>query len=180
VKQPVRRDSNSKQEHAKRVKHVKAILGPEASVKAAVGSMMAREVRAASRSTYPHEPTNKREKLAVARVARELHRLNSALNHADLPKFARQLFPSDFLERQKELQAELQALGSLPLAKPKRSSEMRRMAAETAAMLMQENDLPLTTTRRGKFHRLAAALYGDDHADLFNHCRSCLGVNFID
>jgi hypothetical protein len=43
---------------------------------------------------------------------------------------------------------------------------------------MQEHNLAFKSTRGGRFLRLAAALYGKDDADLFNHCRFCLGVAF--
>lgn len=160
-----------------RVGRAKAILGPRcdtASVGRAVRYLLVRQERQARGADILRRPTNKQEKAAVGRVAQELRRLNAALNNPALPEFVGKMFPPELREHENKLEA----LARLPLDKPKRSSDLKRQAAGQAAALLQEHELPLITTRGGKFHRLAAALYGKDHADLFNHCRFYRDVRF--
>jgi hypothetical protein len=160
-----------------RVKSGAAILGPgcdKALVERSDRAVIYLEVRHTHSAETLRRPTNKRQKAAVNRVAQEFRRLNWALNKPDLPDFVRKMFPLELHERQKELDA----LARLPLRKPRRDGSRQRAAAEQAALLLQEHKLPLTTTRGGQFHRLAAALYGKNDADLFNHCRLLRNVRF--
>jgi hypothetical protein len=46
----------------------------------------------------------------------------------------------------------------------------RRYAAEAAARKLKRYNQRLNVTRKGKFCALAAIIYGDPSADLFNHC----------
>jgi hypothetical protein len=160
-----------------RIKQAKAILGPhcdDASVEAAVKHIIVREERSRRWADIVCKPTNKQEKAAVAQVAQALRRLNVALKNTTLPNFVREMFPGNL----GECQTELESLGLRPLAKPRRSSGGKRLAAEEAAYLLEKHKLSLATTRGGKFHQLAAVLYGDDDADLFNHCRTVRDVSF--
>jgi hypothetical protein len=154
-----------------RVEWAKDIIGPtcdEASVESAVWSMIARQERHARRADFLGRPTTKKEKVAIARVARELRRLNAALSGNDLPNFVRKRLPDDM----HELQTTLEQMGSASLGKPKRPRpHLKRYAVQMAGLLLQQHQLPLTATRGGKFDLLATVIYGDRDADLFNHLR---------
>jgi hypothetical protein len=153
-----------------RAKSAKVILGPgcdDALVDRMVWAMVWLQLRKQQAANFSRKPTNTDEKKAIDRVGRELHRLNAALNSSNFPNFARKLFPPNL----RKLQKELENLAALPLSKPKRSSDLQKNAAAFAAALLKKQQVPLMTTRGGKFHKLAAVLYGKDDADLFNHCR---------
>jgi len=114
---------------------------------------------------------NKTEKKAVAKTANALHRWNATLSDPKLPSFAGELLPVSLSELRK-LQKKLEQFGDESLPKPRRPrTDLRRHVAKLAAYLLQMHHLPLKTTRRGKYHQLAAAIYGDKNADLFNHLR---------
>ena len=51
------------------------------------------------------------------------------------------------------------------------------LAAHTALVICRENGIKLTTTKTGKFCRMAATLYGDPTADLQYQCRSMLKLD---
>jgi hypothetical protein len=166
-----------------RTRWAKAILGPncdKVAVEKAVLSLIVWQVRIKRPADFDYGIVltirNKNQKLATDRVARELRRLNAALRHKDLPKYIKSLFKVEELSK---LQSHLEILARRPLGKPrKRADASKRNVAIEAAFLLHEHRLPLTTTRRGKFHQLAAALYGDKDADLFDYCRRYRDVNF--
>ena len=60
------------------------------------------------------------------------------------------------------------------LGKPKPDAYEKRLAAEAALHLLRMHDMDPTTTKAGEFCKLAAALYGDQRADLQHHCRAAL------
>jgi hypothetical protein len=166
-----------------RIRWAKAILGPncdKVEVEKAVMSVVVRQVRINRPADFDYgivlRIRNKNQKMATDRVARELRRLNAALRHKDLPKYIKRLFQVEELSK---LQSRLEILARRPLGKPrKRADASKRNAAMEAAFLLHEHRLPLTTTRRGKFHQLAAVLYGAKDADLFDYCRQYRNVNF--
>ena len=80
---------------------------------------------------------------AVARVERELRRVNAALNDSDLPNFVKALAPPGLREFQKKLEA----LASGRLPKPKPSGHLQRLAAQHATLLLQEHHVRVTSTR---------------------------------
>jgi hypothetical protein len=60
------------------------------------------------------------------------------------------------------------------LGKPKPSADEKRLAAEAALQLLKMHGIDPTTTKNGVLCALAAALYGDEKADLQHHCRGAL------
>jgi hypothetical protein len=60
------------------------------------------------------------------------------------------------------------------LGKPKPSADEKQLAAKVALHLLKKHDIGPTTTKTGAFCKLAAALYGDNGADLQHHCRALL------
>jgi hypothetical protein len=166
-----KRGPNLLHQARQRVEWAKDILGSncdEASVERAVWAMLVRQERHTRRADSLRRPTNKKEKIATARVARELRRLNAALSGSDLPNFVRKLLPSDM----RELQMTLEQLGGMSLGKPTRPRpHLKRYAVQMAGLLLQQHQLPLATTRGGKFDLLATVIYGDRDADLFNYLR---------
>jgi uncharacterized protein (DUF1786 family) len=114
---------------------------------------------------------NKTEKKAVARTAAALRRWNATLADPNLPTSVGKLLPMPLAELRK-LQKKLEQLGHVKLRRPRRPTiHMKSLAAAVAGCLLQQHKLPLKTTRGGTYHRVAAAIYGDKSADLFNHLR---------
>ena len=63
------------------------------------------------------------------------------------------------------------------LGQPKREEPAKRNAAHKAAMLLlMVHGPPLAVTRKGRFDRLAATLYGRG-ISLFEHCRAVKGLH---
>jgi hypothetical protein len=152
-----------------RIKWVSSILGPrcdKGEVESTVRAMMADQLR------YDlGRPMNKTEKKAIARAAKALRRWNATLTNPKLPTFVGKLLPANLAELRK-LQKELEHLGDVSLGRPRRPTiYLKRHAAKLAGYLLQAHGLPSKTTRGGRYHRLAAAIYGDKSADLFNHLR---------
>ncbi|MFY9839040.1 MAG: hypothetical protein WAK55_21705 [Xanthobacteraceae bacterium] len=157
-----------------RIEWVSSILGPgcdQDEVESTVRAMMADQWR------YElGRPMNKTQKKAIAQAAKALRRWNTTLTNPKLPPSVRERLPVTLAELRK-LQKELEQLGDASLDKPKRPTiYLRRHAAKLAGYLLQAHRLPLRATRGGKFHQLAAAIYGDKSADLFNHLRFYRGV----
>jgi hypothetical protein len=118
-----------------RVKAAKAILVAccdTASVERAVRSQIVREERIEHLADVNEQLTNKKQKTAVARVERELRRVNAALNNSDLPHFVKGLAPPGLRDFQKKLEA----LTSGHLPKPKPSGHFQRLAAQHAALTL--------------------------------------------
>jgi hypothetical protein len=153
-----------------RIKWVRSILGPGCNkdrVETAVGAMMGYQAR------HEHfRSMNKPEKNAIARTAAALRRLNATLANPELPTTVGKLLPMPLAELH-TIQKELEQLGHAKLRRPRRpTTHMKRRAAQLAGWLLQAHRLPLKTTRGSKYHRVAAAIYGDKDADLFNHLRA--------
>ena len=60
----------------------------------------------------------------------------------------------------------------------KRHAEEKRVAAEAALHLCDEFRIKLTTTKNGAFCTLAAAMWGDETADLQKHCIAVLAPRY--
>jgi len=164
-----------------RIEIATKILGSKcnrASVKTAVAVVRYVEERQKRRPSYTEEPRNKREKKAVDRLAKALHRLNMALNDAALPTLIAEAFDRQgMLARHKELKG----LATRKLGKPKRRRNWgKHKATEQAVSLLQEHGIPVERTRGKKLHRLAAVLYGDESADMYQYCQRYYNVDFLD
>jgi hypothetical protein len=97
-----------------------------------------------------------------------LIRANNARNA--LPPDLRPLFADIDFKKHQDVCAELAAPG-----KPKRDDYAKITAARQARLLLKKYGHPIKTTRGGTWERLAAILYGDKSADLFNQCRKLHG-----
>ena len=165
-----------------RIEIATKILGSKcnrASVKTAVAVVRYVEERQKRRPyIYTDEPRNKREKKAVDRLAKALHRLNMALNDAALPTSIAEAFDRQgMLARHKYLTG----LATRKLGKPKRRPNWgKHKATEQAVSLLQEHGIPVERTRGKKLHRLAAVLYGDESADMYQYCQKYYDVDFLD
>jgi hypothetical protein len=161
-----------------RIKWVSSILGPgcdKGEVESTVRAIMADQLR-----YNLDKPMNKTEKKAIAQAAKALRRWNATLTNPKLPTFVGKLLPATLAELRK-LQKELEQWGDVSLRRPRRPTiYFKRYAARLAGSLLQAHGLPLKTTRGGRYHRLAAAIYGDKSADLFNHLRFCRDVVFFE
>jgi hypothetical protein len=70
------------------------------------------------------------------------------------------------------LQPHIATAEELLRAKPlKRGPYRQQLAVKCARDLLTNYDLPVKTTRKGSWHRLAAILFGDKDYDLFRHMR---------
>jgi hypothetical protein len=58
--------------------------------------------------------------------------------------------------------------------RPRPNAYAKAFAADVALVVCQQCGIEPTITVRGKFLRIAAALYGDTRADLSHHCRAAL------
>jgi hypothetical protein len=122
------------------------------------------------------KPKTKLEKKALDRLARALRRVEVALNDPHLEPFARNYFPILKIGRVHlhseigQLRAHCEAFAKKQLDPPKRSAEVKRLAAAEAARLLERHGLPVTVSKNGTFCRLAASLYGDEHSNLFHSC----------
>lgn len=121
------------------------------------------------------------QKKAVQRLATKLWQAAIALKDPNLPLDVQLLFEHDSevdagfrfsVEDLERTHAVIAAKANKPLKPPTRADEAKRYAAEEAAQLLVAHGLPLNVTRKGKFCRLAAVLYGEPDADLFWHCRA--------
>jgi hypothetical protein len=102
-----------------------------------------------------------------------VNRLALAVNSPNLPKGVARRFPR--YDNLKKLVAALDDIAAVKLT-PKRSANMKDVAAAQAALLLHEHNIELKTTRGGKFHRVAGALHGD--GDLFDKIRKYRDVAF--
>jgi hypothetical protein len=151
----------------RRIKLARAVLGSGCDKAAIEGSVRVVVVKQAKWVSY--RPTQQK-KDAVARVAAALHRLDVALDNASsFPSHLRNRFPRAELSR---LRFQCEKLGYEPLPAPRKDVYDKRIAVAEAAYLLFELDRPLTLTRTGEFCRLAAAIYGDKDADMFDLCRA--------
>ena len=128
----------------KRIRRAKKILGPgcrEKSVEATVWYLLVRAERNArgANKVMLRVPTNKQEKAAVDRVARDLRRLNVALKNPDLPKLA---FPRELKPTLNELQENLEHLALRRLGRPHPSRWLQQLTVAQAAALLQEHQHP--------------------------------------
>jgi hypothetical protein len=178
---------------ATRIRWARAILGSKwnrASVESAVHAMLYHEGRAAAlkaKHKRPERPTNKIEKRAVGRVAAELARLNAALRKSDLPSVVSKLLPVDLL---REREIGLYEMAGISLKKPKQfsnqkkklpgRSNLRWQAAQYASLTLQELGMYRATTRGKTLHKLAAAYYGNQDADLFDYICFYRELNHLD
>jgi hypothetical protein len=158
----------------KRVKSVSKIIGrgrDTAEVESTVRAMIVEQRLYSNKrgADFLRRPTNKKEKEAIKRVAKAARRLNVTLRHPALPSFVKKLFPPS----QEKTTSDLEKLGLESLRKPRRYAppHLPRRAAQYAVYLLQLHHLPVTTTRGGQAHKLAAAIYGTGRPDTFNHLR---------
>jgi hypothetical protein len=162
-----------------RVRAAKKIIGSRSDTQAietAVWAMIGWQERRKHRADLFGKPVTADDKQAIDRVAKAAHRLAAALNDTKCPEFVRRLFPKS-LELRKHVYA-LEHLAAKPLRKPRRSAGLKRRAAAEAAYLLQHHGIKLITTRGKTFDRLAAALYGESDASLFDHIRFYRDVKF--
>ncbi len=157
-----------------RVERAKTILGAasiESSIEGAVWWIVIDQYRSDKRRSELLAPKNKQEKAAIDRVAKALRRLRHTLQIEHLPKFVKDRFDEGNLNT---ISAWLDIMGRTSLkhrwGKSTAPPHLQRRAVQLAADLLYEHKIRLVTTRGGKFHRLAAALYGDE-IDLFNFLR---------
>jgi len=164
-----------------RIEIATKILGSKcnrASVKGAVAAVRYVEERQKLRPYIHTEPRNKREKKAVDRLAKALHRLNMALNDAALPTSIAEPFDRQGMLA---LHKQLKGLATIKLGKPRRRRNwVKHKATMHAASLLQEHDIPVERTRGKKLHRLAAVLYGDESTDMYQYCQQYYNVDFLD
>jgi hypothetical protein len=113
--------------------------------------------------------SNKRRPQGKAAVA--LRRLKIAFKSEHLPCSVKAGFPMDELDFE-VWRDRFEAAANKKLGRPDRTDFGKRRAAEAAARLLQTHNLPVKASRRGKFCRLAALIYGDEKADLFRQCRA--------
>jgi hypothetical protein len=168
-------------EARERIKRVSSILGPgcnKTAVKRTVWAMIAGQGRDQRRADIYRRPTKRKEKDAMKSVAKAARRLNVTLKHPALPSFVKKLFPSD----REKTASDLEKLGLTSLPKPRRHPppHLLRRAVQYAILLLQQHRLPVTTTRGGQAHRLAAAIYGAERPDTFNHLRHYRDVQFFE
>jgi hypothetical protein len=172
VSEPEKRDS-----YATRVRRAKAILGSKYDKREIEGSV-AKIVLAQARAEEPNfqfyavsrRVANKKQKMAVDRVARSARRLIAALTSRDLPlpSFIRRKAPP--LDSLRQLVDDCERLTG-PLPKPRRPYPFAKIsAAEEAALLLEERSIKLAATRNGMLCRLAAALHGTTDASLYHQC----------
>jgi hypothetical protein len=155
-----------------RIRQVSKILGPgcnKAEIESTVWAMIGDQGRYERRADIYRRPMNEKEKEAIKSVAKAARRLNVTLKQPALPSFVKKLFPSD----REKTAGELETLGLIKLGKPHRHRppHLPRRAARYAIYLLQLHQLPVTTTRGGQAHKLAAAIYGAERPDTFNHLR---------
>jgi hypothetical protein len=163
---------NRLQELKTRTNRVKNILGPncnEEEIDKSVRAIMIRQYRKEHAVEIVISPTNKLQREVFAKLARSLFNLNAALSDKNLPRYYLRYFEPE--QKRLELHEKIAKLASLPLAPPKRSSGLQRYAVSLAADLLDRHNLRRSVTRGGKFCELAAALYGKNSRDMFNHCR---------
>jgi hypothetical protein len=166
-----------------RIDRATKILGTKcdkASVKAAVWRIWSIEERQKKRLYINKgKPSNKREKKAVDRLEKALHRLNMALNDVALPTGIAKAFDRQGMLA---LQKHLKDLATRKLDKPKRPPNVGKdWAAQGAGSLLQKHGIPVERTRgKKKLHRLAAVLYGDESTDMYQYCRRYYNVDFLD
>jgi hypothetical protein len=156
----------SQEEIRRRIKLARAVLGSGSDKTAIESSVQYVVVRQASLASLR---ATKRKKDAIRRVAKTLHQLDAALNDTSFPSHLCGRFPRAELSR---LRSQCEKLGYEPLPAPRKDVGDKRIAVRAAAFLLYELDRPLTLTRTAEFCRLAAALYGDKDADMFDLCRA--------
>jgi hypothetical protein len=165
-----------------RVERAKAILGVgcnERSIEGAVWWVLIDQHRSSVRLGKRRKPKNKEEKAAINRTAKKLNSFLYTLRHdPNLPNFVKDAFHFDDLSKRLEW---LEEVGRTSLKHRWGSSVapplLQRRAVRLAAELLHEHRIRPTTTRGGKFHRLAAALYGEN-IDLFDLLRRERNVKF--
>ena len=145
----------------------------------------------------PHWPiatSTKRQKKAAQKLAQALRRLEQALKSPDLAddvwfgpldrhtsdeemrKRISGVRPLDGIDFE-TLRRRAEAAAYKKLGQPKPRELAKRAAAHTAAhLLLSIHGPPLHVTRKGRFDRLAATLYGQPNISLFEHCRAVKGL----
>jgi hypothetical protein len=174
---------NRLQELNSRIARAKKILGhncDEKQIEKSIRAMLYRQSRKEHAIEIVITPSNKLQREAVSKVARSLYNLNAALKNKNFPRYYLKYFEPD--QKREELQRRFAKLASSPLKPPKRSSALQRYAVSLAADLLDRHNLPRSVTRGGTFWKLAAALYGKNSPDMFNHCRRYrnIGLNSED
>jgi hypothetical protein len=119
----------------------------------------------------------KKGKAAARRLAAALQRVRTALRSNDLVPRLGLPWPlhEGVLERW-ILRCEAIASGK---RRPNENTEIgasERMAASLAYALMRKYGRPVSTTKRGPFERLAAALWGHATANFHHHCRAVVSA----
>ena len=115
----------------------------------------------------------KGQKIAARQFAKALKNLESALKSADLSMDLRLGFPMDGIDF-KEWQARAEEAAKTPLRATGPTNPAKNIAAQKAAQLLEAARIPVSSTRGGKFCKLAAILFGDPEADLFYQCRKVI------
>ena len=159
-------NDNFEQELSRSIRQAKKILGNDCDENEIKKSLLNTRYRGQYRT--PLRPVNKKEKQALERFGKSLRRLIVTLQDENLLDYARKRMKVDKLREQLQ---HVEKLASLPLPRPRPSSRLQRAAVRQSAILLELHNIPRTTSRQGKFCRLAAVLYGDQTADLFEHCR---------
>lgn len=114
----------------------------------------------------PHP--NKQSKKAARRYEKALGRVQVVIKDPHLDRFAREYFQLDEVE---QLRSYCRSLAKTKLEQPKpRDGIVKSIAASEAASLLERHGLPLKVSRRSRFCRLAAVLFGDRRANLYHHC----------
>jgi hypothetical protein len=165
---------NFEQELRRRIREAKKILGisdcDENEIKKSLLNTLFRDQYVKRRVGSALKPENKKQKQALERVRKSLSRLIVTLQDDNLLHHVRNRMKVDKLREHLQL---VDKLARLRLPTPRRRSHLQREAVRQSAYLLELHNIPRTTSRQGKFCRLAAVLYGDRIADLFEHCRAC-------
>ncbi len=147
----------------------------------------------AERPSRPTFTSTTRQKKAAQKLAQALRRLVQALKSPDLAddvwfdpidhhiseeemrKFISGVRPLDGIDFG-TLRRRAEAAAYKKLGQPKPRQLAKRLAAQRAAwLLLTVHGPPLAVTRKGRFDRLAATLYGHPNVSLFEHCRAVKG-----
>ena len=118
---------------------------------------------------------SKGTKAKVDRLIRALDEVQAAYNGLP-PRLKLEVFKSPDQKSQESLVAACKLFKNKSLKRP---AERQRLAASAAQGLLNDYGIPRTTTRGRPWHRLAAILYGDGHADLYAYLRELKDVDDI-
>jgi hypothetical protein len=154
-----------------RVTKAAKIIGPgadRASIEYALDSLDSnteRRYRVGRKNGFYFVKTTaeKRNAAQLRDALRKVQRLLAEPTSLVLPR-------KEWLEELSRVKQAAEACANFPLRNAGPFNAHKARATRTAADLLHKHGIKLTKTRRGKFERLAAVLYGDEHADLFHYC----------